>query len=711
MATQSKLAVILHADVVGSTTLVQIDERVAHERIGTAFRRLSSIVREYGGRVHELRGDALVGEFERVSDAVSAALAFQTANVRRKAIPDDEIQPRLRIGVSMGEVVIANHTVTGAGVILAQRLEQLADPGGVCLQSAAYETLPKRLPFQYESLGEQELKGFDEPVRAYAVTLKSGESVPTPEFTGNSTDSRSQRQRSLRFATAGLALLIVIVGALSLWKSWAPESKSVSVETMAFPLPEKPSIAVLPFNNMSNDPEQEYFVDGITEDLITDLSKISGLFVIARNSTFGYKGKSPDVRQVAKDLGIRYVLEGSVRRSGDELRINAKLIDATTGGHIWADRYDGSLLDVFELQDKVTKKIVAALAINLTSEEQNIRRTEETDNPEAYDAFLQGWEFYRRFSADDFAKAIPYFERAIQLDPDYGRAYAALASVYWESVRQGQSWTWKVVQDAQNHESFLVARDRAEKYATRAIKNPSPLAHRILSAMHWDYRQFNDAIAEAERAISLDPNDPDGYVALAWALIFNGNAQAALDAVERAMRLDPRRPGAYMYVLGMARFGLGQFESAVAALQRAHERNPENLVLNVPLAAAYASLDRLNDAQNTFKRYTEVWTSFTTTVDRIMGWWPFRQESDVRRFGSALVKAGLCCAEDLEAYIERLRRGGTLSRAKKIELGIAFSNNQIRKTALGPVLSVSVINSSMTRFTDQTSEQLRTTHR
>jgi len=206
---------------------------------------------------------------------------------------------------------------------------------------------------------------------------------------------------------------------------------------MAFPLPDKPSIAVLPFANMSGDPDQEYFADGITEDIITDLSKISALFVIARNSTFAYKGNAVEVRQVAENLGVRYVLEGSVRRAGDQIRINAQLIDATTGGHIWADRYDGMLTDVFSLQDTVTRKIVAALAVNLTDEEE-IRQTQRhTDNADAYDAFLQGWEYYQRFSADDFAKAIPYFERAIQLDPEYGRAYAALTLVYWESVRQG----------------------------------------------------------------------------------------------------------------------------------------------------------------------------------------------------------------------------------------------------------------------------------
>ncbi len=654
-----KLAVILHADVVGSTRLVHRNETLSHDRIRDAFRRFSETIKAYGGTTQEIRGDALVAEFERASDAVSAAVGFQTTNAEYNAALEEDIRPQLRMGISLGEVIVADHTVTGTGVVLAQRLEQLAEPDGVCIQGAAYETVPKRLPFDYESLGEQQLKGFEESVRAYKVVLKPGQFIPEPEHTGASIAVLSERSKR-KGILLGIFALLILAGLLAWWQPWRPELKPASVERMAFPLPDKPSIAVLPFTNMSDDPKQEYFVDGMTEDLITDLSKVSGLFVIARNSTFAYKEKSPVVQEVATELGIRYVLEGSVRRSGNRMRINAQLIDATTGGQIWAERYDGTLVDVFALQDKVTSKIVAALAVNLTSEEQSLRAVEETVNPQAYDAFLQGWEFYRRFSADDFIKAVPHFKRAIELDPNYGRAYASLASMYWESVRQGESWTLKLVPDRLDHESFLVARDRADKYVELAMRNPSPLSHRVLSAMHWDYRQFDDAIAEAERAIALDPNDPDGHVALAWALNFSGQSQAGMTAVETAMRLDPRRPGAYMYVLGMTRFGLGQYGSAVTALQRAYERNPENRVLNVPLAAAYAKFGRLDDARNALKRYTEVWASFTTTVDSIMGWWPFRRETDIRSFGGALVKAGLCCEKHLEEYIERVRQGGTL---------------------------------------------------
>jgi TolB-like protein len=301
---------------------------------------------------------------------------------------------------------------------------------------------------------------------------------------------------------------------------------------MAFPLPDKPSIAVLPFANMSGDPEQEYFADGMAEDLITDLSQISGLFVISRNSAFTYKGKTVKIRQVAEELGVRYVLEGSVRRAGDEVRINAQLIDATTGGHLWAARYDGTLEDIFDLQDRVTEQIVAALAVSLTGEEQAQKARKETDSPEAYDAFLRGWAHYRLYTPEDFAKSVPYFEQAIQLDPNYRRAHAALATVYWES------WTnqWVKILGM----SYAEANEKAGRHLEEALKNPTPLAHRTASSQHVYSERWDEAIAEAERAIALDANDPNGYEAMGRVLVKVGRPAEGLEFIKTAMRLDPQ---------------------------------------------------------------------------------------------------------------------------------------------------------------------------
>jgi TolB-like protein/Flp pilus assembly protein TadD len=486
-------------------------------------------------------------------------------------------------------------------------------------------------------------------------------------------------KRSLRWpvVAGGLAVLVMVAG-IALWqRPWEPREEPASVEDMAFPLPDKPSIAVLPFSNMSDDPSQNYFADGMTEDLITDLSKVSGLFVIARNSSFSYKGQQVKVRQVAEELGVRYVLEGSVRRVGEQVRINAQLIDATTGGHLWADRYDGTLADVFVLQDQVTRRIVAALALNLTPGEAERRRQKETDVPEAYDAFLQGWEYYRRFTAEDFVKAIPYFERAVELDPDYGRAYAALSAVYWQSWLKSVGdyvWTAKVNPSDSNYLSWEGARAKSEKYLALAMNNPTALAHQLASRMHSEDRQFDKAIAEAERGVALDPNDPEGHWAMGRALISAGRAEAAIAAAEKGMRLDPQYPWPYLYLIGMARIELGQFEEAVAALQRVLKWPPASNDVNAALAIAHALLDHKEEARAALKAYTDG-RQWTPWAYQVLEYWQFKREVDNWRFGRGLLEAGLCCEEDpvqttrseardrsytLKSYIERLRKGGTL---------------------------------------------------
>jgi len=293
-----------------------------------------------------------------------------------------------------------------------------------------------------------------------------------------------------------IIVLLSLVGGLLIWRTAFPPVQVASVEKMAFPLPDKPSIAVLAFDNMSGDPKQEYFSDGISDDLITDLSKVSGLFVIARNSTFTYKGKPVKVKQVAEELGVRYVLEGSVRRAGDQLRINAQLIDATTGGHLWAERYDGQMDDVFALQDKITRKIVSALAVQLTAGDEKLGAGKETDSAEAYDAFLQGWAHYWRVTPDDYVQAVSYFEKAVELDPNYSRAYAALAAIYWRTAKRDWQSSLGL--------SYGEAVEKATQYLQEAMKDPTVLAHFVASDMHRDEARHQEAITDATRAIVLD---------------------------------------------------------------------------------------------------------------------------------------------------------------------------------------------------------------
>jgi len=374
------------------------------------------------------------------------------------------------------------------------------------------------------------------------------------------------------------------------------EIEPARVERMAFPLPDKPSIAVLPFDNMTGDPEQEYFVDGMTEDLITDLSKISGLFVIARNSVFTYKNQPVLVSKVAEELGVRFVLEGSVRRAGNTVRINAQLIDALTGGHVWAERYDDVADDIFELQDRVIEKIVSALELNLTQSEQAVSR--ETTNPEAHDAFLRGWAHYRRNAPEAFAQAIPYFERAIEFDPDYSLAYAALATVYrkvmdnYLSTRNG---AWLGLQRL----SWTEVEERRAENLRRAMENPGALTYQA-SAFEFSVRgRIDEAIAEAASAIEVEPNNPVGYEALAAALIQGGRPAEGAEAIHEAMRLDPRYPYEYLFWLGLAQFNLEHFEQSAETLNSATQGNPADGRSLIVLAAALGQLGRTDKAMLT----------------------------------------------------------------------------------------------------------------
>ncbi|MEJ2178264.1 MAG: adenylate/guanylate cyclase domain-containing protein, partial [Gammaproteobacteria bacterium] len=377
-----KLAVLLHADVVGSTALVQIDEEVAHGRMRGAFQRFSTCIAEYGGVTHEIRGDALIAEFPRVSDAVAAAKQFQNANTKFNQKLLDAIRPEFRVGIAMGEVVIADGTVTGEGIVLAQRLEQIAESGGVCIQGAAYETVPKRLGFSFNNLGDTLLKGFDDPVRVYALKYEPPDNVTDDAF---------------------------------------PDKDATLIE-----LPDEPSIAVLPFTNMSADPEQEFFSDGISEDIITALSKIRGIMVVARNSTFTYKGQAVDIKQVGKDQGVRYVLEGSVRKAVNRVRVTAQLIDATTGHHVWAEKYDRELDDIFAVQDELMREIVVALDVELREGEQVRVWASGTNNVEAWELVRLSTPIVLNRIVDDLNKAKGWIERALELDPNYATAWVML---------------------------------------------------------------------------------------------------------------------------------------------------------------------------------------------------------------------------------------------------------------------------------------------
>ncbi len=624
-----KLAAILYADVAGYSRLTGEDEDTTHRRLTEYLDHIAITIERYGGRVMHYAGDAVLAMFEAVVDALSCAAQLQLDLKARNEDLPDERKVQFRIGVNLGDVIEDRDDIYGDGVNVAARLESLAEPGGICISESVHTAVGTKLPFDYEFMGEQEVKNIAKPVRAYHARVKPGAVLPEPSVRPK---PRSPKHHVMA-ATAAAVVLVIGAGVIAWWQPWQPREEPASLERMAFPLPDKPSIAVLPFDNMSGDPEQEYFADGMVDDLITDLSKISGLFVIARNSTFTYKGKPVKVQQVAEELGVRYVLEGSVRRAGDQIRINAQLIDATTGGHVWAERYDSSLTDVFALQDKITQNIATALAVNLTAGEQERQTLQETDSPEAYDAFLRGWTHYRLNTRDDFAKAVPYLEKAIELDPSYGRAHAALATIYWES------WDKEWVRSLGI--SFNEAIEMARRHLEAAMKDPTPLAHRIASKMLSTQGRWDEAIAEAERAIALDANDPDGYAAMGRLLIKSGRPADGLEFIETAMRLDPQSD--YLYRLGDAQFHMERYDEAAATMLRATKRNPGGEWSFVLLAAAYGQLEREPEAKAAIETFNEMRAEAGRGPYTLahLAEWTFKESAERERLREGLRKAGL----------------------------------------------------------------------
>jgi TolB-like protein/class 3 adenylate cyclase len=627
---ERRLAVILAADVVGYSRLMEADEEATVGTLSTYREIIEGLVTSHHGRVFGSAGDSVIAEFASPVEAVRCAVDVQRELEAHNADLAEDRRMRLRIGVNLGDVIVEGDNLLGDGVNIAARLETLADPGGISLARSVFDQVKKQLDLGYEYLGEHEVKNITEPIQVYRVLTE-------PEAAGKVIGEAKRATPSwMKLALAAAVIVAIAVSGVGLWlRPWQATVEPASVERMAHPLPDKPSIAVLPFTNLSDDPAQEYFADGMTEDLITDLSKISGLFVIARNSVFTYKGKAVKVRQVAEELGVRYVLEGSVRRVGDQVRINAQLIDATTGGHLWADRYDGSLADIFGLQDEVARKIVAVLAVQLTAGEEEQLALRETKNTEAYDVFLKGLDQYLRQTPDGFREAITHFEKAVELDPNYSRAYAALSATYWQI--QKRYWHAKFgfgrVHDA---------RFKAEEFLEKANRQPTALSHQVATAMLSQQGRHMEAIAEGGKAIGVDPNDADSYVALAGALSLAGNPDGALQLVQKAMRLNPHFPPFYLYELGLAQFGIEDFRSAAATLETATALNSEDRWSYRLLLATYGHLGREADAERIFELTDKSWRgNDPISIRGVAFWYPFKESTDRERLATGLRKANI----------------------------------------------------------------------
>jgi TolB-like protein/class 3 adenylate cyclase len=650
---RQRLAAILAADVAGYSRLMEADERATVEALEAARAVFRAEVKANGGRVVDTSGDSVLALFDSAAGAVVAALAVQQALEDASVALPEHRRMRFRIGVHLGDVIKSDDgTVYGDGVNIGARLQAAAEPGGVLVSEAVRGAVKGRVAAIFEDRGMQTVKNISDPIHAWTVRLATGPVAPPATAAPSAavaTAASAPPRRSRRALAAAGVLLLLGAAALALWLRPAPVSSralgalpaSTRPSAAAPDVSGKASIAVLPFDNMSGDAEQAYFADGITEDLITDLSKVSGLLVIARNSTFAYKGKAHDVREIAKVLGVRYVLEGSVRKSGADIRVNAQLIDASSGGHVWADRYDGDLKNIFGLQDTVTRNVVKALAVELTKAESDRVSTRGTRNAEAYDTFLKGWEHYQRQTPAEFRAAIVDFKRSAELDPNYGRAYAALAAISWESFTR--FWGQSVQLGPRNEDSLYVA----EQYLAKAMREPTPLAHQVASAMQLQAQQHDEALAEAKRSIESDPNDANGYIALAGALSFSGRPDEALAAVDRAMRLNPHYPSSYLYQRGLAQFAANRADEAAVSLQQAIAMNPDDYWSQRLLLAVYGQVGRDADARRLYaamqsKDRRGQWAFMDPlTIKAVTYWYPFTKPGDAQRFSASLAKAGV----------------------------------------------------------------------
>jgi len=622
-----KLTAILSADVKGYSRLMGEDEEATVRTITAHRKVITSVIEKYRGRVVDSPGDNLLAEFVSVVDAVQSAVEIQEVIRAKNAELPEERRMEFRIGINLGDVIQEGERIYGDGVNIAARVEGLAEPGGICISGSAYEQIENKLALGYDYIGEHTVKNIVKPIRVYRV--------PTgPETLEKVIAEKKTAPGWQKAAFAVVIALIVVAGGVAIWKysrpPTSPPIEAASVEKMAFALPDKPSIAVLPFNNLSGDPEQEYFSDGITEQIITGLSRISSLFIIARNSTFVYKGQPVKIQQVSEELGVRYVLEGSVQKSGDRVRINAQLIDAIEGNHLWSETYDRELKDIFAVQDDITQKILTALQVELTHGEQARLWARGTENLQAYLKYLQSLEKWLQMNIESNALARQLAEEAVALDPQYAMAYLRLAATHILDVFLGSS---KSPEDSMKQAIAL------NKKAL-ALDDSLPDAHSQLGILYAMTRQHDQAVAEAERGVELDPNSAGAHDLLGMTLSFAGRPEEAIPMYKKAIRLEPLAPGKYYYHLGAAYLRTGQCDEAISACEEAVRRASNNLFAHISATAAYSICGREEQARAAAAKVLRINPNFSCDyyAEKSL---PYKNQADIDLTLGALRKAGL----------------------------------------------------------------------
>ena len=619
-----KLTAILSADAEGYSRMMGDNEESTIRTLTSYRATLTKYIQQHRGRVVDAPGDNLLAEFASVVDAVSCAAAVQKKLFELNAKLPEERRMRFRIGINLGDVVEEGDRIYGDGVNIAARLEGLTEGGGIFISRSAYDQVKNKLDLEYEYLGEHTVKNIADPVQVYRV-------LTATEAVGKASRKKKPRLKHWYLGLVGVSVLILAATAVAIWYAYfrsAPPDETAAYKLKnAFSMSEIPAIAVLPFKNLSEDPQQEYFSDGITNDIITDLSKFRQLFVIASNTVFTYKGKAVKITDVGKELSVQYVLVGSVQEAGERVRINAQLIDAIKGNQIWAQRYDRSKKDLFTLQDEIIQTIVRTLAIKIESAELTRVMHKDTTNYKAYDYFIRGTWYRLQSTRSSISKARQMFEKAIELDPQYASAYTALGWCYHLKVEFG--WTEFIEQTSQ----------RAVSLAQKALSfdDFQPSAHELLGSVYIRKGQYDLAAAELQQALDLNPNDALIQSEMGEVLLYSGQTDDAINFMETSLRFNPRpAPGIYME-LGLAYYLKQRYEDAVKALQQGLAKKPDFVGHHIVIAAAYAQLGRIEEANDSAREVLRRHPFFEVESYGTI----FRNLSDKKHLREGLRKAGL----------------------------------------------------------------------
>ncbi len=614
-----KLTTIFSADAAGYSRLMGSDEAATVRTIELYRKIISDLILQYRGRVIDSPGDNLLAEFSSVVDAVQCAVAVQKELQARNAELSDDRKMVFRIGINLGDVIQEGDRIYGDGVNIAARLEGLAEPGGICISKTAFDHIESKLPYGYDFIGNQTVKNIAKPVGAYHVLME-----PRVTVAGKTKDQKTTSVRRMSILIGAAAVLVLAV-AVGIWQFYMqqPSIKPASGDKMAYPLPDKPSIAVLPFDNLSGVPDQDYLADGITENIITALSYIPEIFVIARNSTFTYKGKAVKAQEVAEDLGVRYILEGSVQRVGDRIRISAQLIDATSGHHLWVDRYDRDLQDFFALQDEITLKIVLALQVKLSVGVQTRLTRKIWPNFKAWSYYVRGYDHWARHTKADNAIARELFDRAAILAPGYGDVFTALGWTYWEDAQHG----WSESQE----ESLLRAVELAKK--AQAMDDSDPMIHALWGAIYLRQGRYDQAIAAGKKSVALGPNQSFPHLLLGMYLSHTGKYKEALPLVRKAMRLNPYYPSVYLELLGGIYYLLGDHEEAVEAFKMLVIRKPQGIVGRQGLVMAYIRLGWKEQARTEMVELLRIFPEYSLEA--------YRKQAHSMRIDPAVVESDI----------------------------------------------------------------------